>query len=153
MSSASFEIGHDHGVLFGKGPLDEDVVGKLPLDAKLDGFWKEARQAVVLIVQVEDEREITFVLKIGDEEPCCRGLPRTAFGAGGENESARHALSSLFAFELGQPFSHLFGSEPFEVVFSARDKGLHGSATWVLARQRRVDTARNGLDWVNGRGF
>ena len=52
-------------------------------------------------------------------------------------------LSSLFAFEFGQPFSHLFGSEALKVVFSAGGEGLQGSATRVLAKYRRFSTAKN----------
>jgi len=61
-----------------------------------------------------------------------RGRPHlagTTFDTGFENEYARHGLSSLLAFEFGQPFSHLFGSEALKVVFSAGGEGLQGSAT------------------------
>jgi len=68
-------------------------------------------------------------------------------------QSGSHCLFSLFAFEFGQPFRHLFGSEAFEIVFSAGGEGLQCSATWVLARHRRLCTARNSLPRVNRSGF
>src|SRR4030095_16305876 len=79
------------------------------------------------------------------------GIAGTTFGTGCENKRAGHCLSSLFAFEFGQPFSHLFGSEALKVVFSARGEGLQGSATRVLAKQRRFSTVRNSC--VNGGGL
>ena len=57
-------------------------------------------------------------------ETLLAGIAGTAFGASCENEGAVRCLSSLLAFEFGQPFSHLFGSEPLEVVLRAGGEGL-----------------------------
>ena len=68
-------------------------------------------------------------------------------------QSGSHCLFSLFAFEFGQPFRHLFRSEAFEIVFSAGGEGLQCSATWVLARHRCLCRARNSLPRVNRGGL
>ena len=68
-------------------------------------------------------------------EALLAGIAGTAFGADCENESAEHCLFSLLAFEFGQPFSHLFGSEPLEVVLRAGGEGLQSSATWFFVWQ------------------
>jgi hypothetical protein len=147
MAGAGFKIRHDDAIFLRDRSFDQDIVGKLWLDAYLNSFWKKLRQGVILVVEVQDQWRETFLLKVGNQEPCRRGLAGTAFGAGCENESAGHALSSLFAFEFGQPFSHLFGSEALEVVFSAGGKGLQLSPTRVLAK-RRVGTPGKARDRV-----
>jgi hypothetical protein len=63
-----------------------------------------------------------------DDEPCRPHLAGTTFDTGFEIESARHGLSSLFAFEFGQPFSHLFGSEARAGCIQRGDEGLQGSS-------------------------
>jgi hypothetical protein len=68
-------------------------------------------------------------------EALLAGIAETAFGAGCENESAGHCLPSLLAFEFGKPFSHLFGSEPLEVVLRAGGEGLQSSATCFFVWQ------------------
>jgi len=43
--------------------VPKDIVGKLWLDTYLNGFWKEPRQSVILIVEVQDQWKGPFLLK------------------------------------------------------------------------------------------
>ena len=93
-------------------------------------------------------KDRSFLLKVRNRG-FCPGLH--AFRVGCEDEMTSHRLPFLFAFEFGQPFSHLFGSEALKVVFSAGGEGLQGSAARVLAKHRRFFAARSSC--VNGGRF
>jgi len=67
ISSAQHRAGlqncHDDAVFLRDRFFDEDIVRKLWLDAYLKCFWKEPRQGVILIVEVQDQWKGPFLLK------------------------------------------------------------------------------------------
>ena len=52
MACAGLQICHDDAVFLRDRFFDQDIVGKLWLDAYLDGLWKEPRHSVILVVEV-----------------------------------------------------------------------------------------------------
>src|SRR4030095_7187004 len=95
MACAGLQICHNDALFLRDRFFDQDIVGKLWPDTYLDGFWKEPRHSVILVVEVQDQWRGPFLLKVSDQEPCSRGLAGATFRSGCENESVGHGLSSL----------------------------------------------------------
>src|SRR4029453_19672195 len=100
MARAGLQTCHDDAVFLRDRFFDQDIVSKLWLDTYLDGFWKEPRQSVILVVEVQDQWGGPFLLRVGNQKSCSRGLAGATFRSGCENESEGQGLSSFFVFKL-----------------------------------------------------